>query len=89
MATEQATESLHASDAAWEALQGAYDLQVHVFPDVVPRRIDDDLTEGVKLLDRDGKLLAQHVHEPRHAGAAAGHHDFLDTLASRRNAPKL
>ena len=29
------------SDEAWQALQGAYDLQVHVAPDVIPRRIDD------------------------------------------------
>ena len=29
------------SDAAWKALQGAYDLQLHVGPDVIPRRIDD------------------------------------------------
>src|SRR6202790_1769799 len=29
------------SSAAWEALQGAYDLQVHVAPDVIERRIDD------------------------------------------------
>src|SRR5438094_8049863 len=29
------------SDAAWGAIQGAYDLQVHVSPDVIPRRIDD------------------------------------------------
>jgi len=29
------------SDRAWEALQGAYDLQVHVAPDVIGRRIDD------------------------------------------------
>jgi len=28
-------------DSAWEALQGAYDLQVHVAPDVIERRIDD------------------------------------------------
>src|SRR6266571_1814340 len=27
--------------AAWEAIQGAYDLQVHVAPDVIERRIDD------------------------------------------------
>jgi len=26
---------------AWEAIQGAYDLQVHVAPDVIERRIDD------------------------------------------------
>jgi hypothetical protein len=29
------------SDKAWEALQGGYDLQVHVAPDVIARRIDD------------------------------------------------
>jgi Family of unknown function (DUF6282) len=29
------------TDAAWEAIQGAYDLQVHVAPDVIERRIDD------------------------------------------------
>ena len=29
------------SDAAWKCLQGAYDLQVHVAPDVIERRVDD------------------------------------------------
>jgi len=29
------------SDEAWKALEGAYDLQVHVAPDVIERRIDD------------------------------------------------
>jgi hypothetical protein len=29
------------TDRAWEAIQGAYDLQVHVYPDVIKRRIDD------------------------------------------------
>jgi uncharacterized protein DUF6282 len=29
------------SDAAWKALENAYDLQVHVGPDVIARRIDD------------------------------------------------
>ena len=29
------------SAAAWKALEGAYDLQVHVGPDVIARRIDD------------------------------------------------
>jgi hypothetical protein len=29
------------SDAAWKALEGAYDMQVHVGPDVIARRIDD------------------------------------------------
>jgi uncharacterized protein DUF6282 len=29
------------TDRAWKALEGAYDLQIHVGPDVIPRRIDD------------------------------------------------
>ena len=29
------------SDAAWESIKGGYDLQVHVAPDVIERRIDD------------------------------------------------
>src|SRR5213593_905577 len=29
------------SDRAWEAIQGGYDLQVHVAPDVIERRTDD------------------------------------------------
>ncbi|HEY1263868.1 MAG TPA: DUF6282 family protein [Terriglobales bacterium] len=29
------------SERAWEAIRGAYDLQVHVAPDVIGRRIDD------------------------------------------------
>jgi hypothetical protein len=32
---------IHVSDAAWRTLEGAYDLQVHVGPDVIARRIDD------------------------------------------------
>lgn len=34
-------EVIRVSDAAWKALEGAYDLQVHVGPDVIARRIDD------------------------------------------------
>jgi hypothetical protein len=33
--------SVQVSDRAWKALEGAYDLQVHVGPDVIARRIDD------------------------------------------------
>jgi hypothetical protein len=33
--------SIPVTDQAWEAIQGAYDLQVHVAPDVIPRRVDD------------------------------------------------
>ena len=29
------------TEQAWEAIAGAYDLQVHVAPDVIGRRIDD------------------------------------------------
>ncbi|HEY1242516.1 MAG TPA: DUF6282 family protein [Bryobacteraceae bacterium] len=29
------------SSAAWEAIRGGYDLQVHVAPDIIARRIDD------------------------------------------------
>ena len=42
MAVESSTaEAMPVSDAAWKALEGAYDLQVHVGPDVIARRIDD------------------------------------------------
>src|SRR5215831_7451295 len=34
-------ETIKVSDAAWKCLQGAYDLQIHVGPDVIGRRIDD------------------------------------------------
>lgn len=39
--TTQTQEVIRVSDAAWKALEGAYDLQVHVGPDVIARRIDD------------------------------------------------
>lgn len=41
MSADATAESIHVSDAAWRCLQGAYDLQVHVGPDVIARRIDD------------------------------------------------
>lgn len=34
-------EAIHVSDAAWKCLEDAYDLQIHVGPDVIPRRITD------------------------------------------------
>lgn len=40
MATGAST-AQRVSAAAWEAIRGGYDLQVHVAPDVIPRRIDD------------------------------------------------
>ena len=36
-----APEATPVSDGAWKALEDAYDLQVHVGPDVIARRIDD------------------------------------------------
>jgi hypothetical protein len=41
MAETPTAAPIHASDRAWKALEGAYDLQIHVGPDVIPRRIDD------------------------------------------------
>ena len=42
MTTQTATATaLFASAEAWESIQGAYDLQVHVAPDIIARRIDD------------------------------------------------
>jgi len=32
---------IHVSDRAWKTLEGGYDLQIHVGPDVIARRIDD------------------------------------------------
>jgi hypothetical protein len=32
---------IQVSDRAWNSLEGAYDLQIHVGPDVIARRIDD------------------------------------------------
>lgn len=40
MAARVAT-STSLTEQAWQAIQGAYDLQVHVAPDVIERRIDD------------------------------------------------
>ena len=33
--------AIHVSDRAWKSLEGAYDLQIHVGPDVIARRVDD------------------------------------------------
>jgi len=41
MATKTGSPTSPISPSAWEAIRGAYDLQVHVAPDVIARRIDD------------------------------------------------
>ena len=49
------------SDAAWKALEGAYDLQVHVAPDVIERRIDDlDLAKEFLAHGLCGFVLKSH-----------------------------
>jgi hypothetical protein len=49
------------SNEAWEALQGAYDLQVHVAPDVIARRIDDlDLAKEFLAAGLRGFVLKSH-----------------------------
>jgi hypothetical protein len=41
MSESTAAAPMHVSDRAWQVLEGAYDLQIHVAPDVIARRIDD------------------------------------------------
>src|ERR1700726_1943971 len=53
--------SLAVSDAAWEAIRGGYDLQVHVAPDVIARRIDDlDLAREFLAHGLRGFVLKSH-----------------------------
>lgn len=49
------------SDAAWKCMQGAYDVQVHVAPDVIERRIDDlDLAKDFLAHGMKGFVLKSH-----------------------------
>ncbi len=49
------------SDSAWEAIRGAYDMQVHVAPDVIGRRIDDlDLAREFLARGLRGFVLKSH-----------------------------
>src|SRR4029453_3719080 len=49
------------SEEAWEAIQGAYDLQVHVAPDVIERRTDDiDLAKDFLARGLRGFVLKSH-----------------------------
>src|SRR3979490_1072740 len=49
------------TDSAWKCLQGAYDLQVHVAPDVIERRIDDlDLAKEFLARGLKGFVLKSH-----------------------------
>jgi hypothetical protein len=52
---------IHVTDAAWEAIEGGYDLQVHVSPDVIERRIDDlDLAKEFLKYKLKGFVLKSH-----------------------------
>ena len=59
--TTETREAIHVSDAAWQALEGAYDLQVHVGPDVIARRIDD-IDCAREFLDRGMKGFVLKSH---------------------------
>ena len=49
------------SSQAWEAIEGGYDLQVHVAPDVIARRIDDlDLAKEFLACGLKGFVLKSH-----------------------------
>src|SRR5438477_2755829 len=49
------------SDRAWEAIQGGYDLQVHVAPDVIERGTDDvDLAKDFLAHGLEGFVLTSH-----------------------------
>jgi hypothetical protein len=60
-ATTTGDVALPLTDAAWAAIQGAYDLQVHVAPDVIERRIDDlDLAKEFLQHGLKGFVLKSH-----------------------------
>src|SRR5579871_6142613 len=60
-AESASAKALSVSDAAWKSLQGAYDLQVHVAPDVIERRIDDlDLAKEFLGRGLKGFVLKSH-----------------------------
>ena len=53
------------TDAAWKAIEAAYDLQVHVAPDVIERRTDDiDLARDFLSRGLKGFVLKSPFPEP-------------------------
>ncbi|HKV05509.1 MAG TPA: DUF6282 family protein [Candidatus Acidoferrales bacterium] len=61
MASEAAVAPIRVTDAAWAAIEGGYDLQVHVAPDVISRRIDDlDLAKEFLAHRLKGFVLKSH-----------------------------
>jgi hypothetical protein len=61
MATETLEGPIAVTDEAWEAVEGGWDLQVHVAPDVIARRIDDlDLAKEFAAHKLRGFVLKSH-----------------------------
>jgi hypothetical protein len=61
LGSTSAATAVQVSDAAWETIQGGYDLQVHVAPDVIERRIDDlDLAKEFLAHGLRGFVLKSH-----------------------------
>ena len=61
MAAETAAAIIPITDKAWEAIEGGYDLQIHVAPDVIARRIDDlDLAKEFLARKLKGFVLKSH-----------------------------
>jgi len=61
MSAETAVAPIRITDAAWQAIEGGYDLQVHVAPDVIGRRIDDlDLAKEFLGRKLKGFVLKSH-----------------------------
>jgi len=61
MSSESPSLPFQVTDAAWEAIQGAFDLQVHVAPDVIERRTDDiDLARDFLTHGLKGFVLKSH-----------------------------
>jgi hypothetical protein len=61
LGSSESAKAAPVSDAAWKCLQGAYDVQVHVAPDVIERRIDDlDLAKEFLAHGLKGFVLKSH-----------------------------
>ena len=61
MAVEAVAAAIQVTDVAWQAIEGGYDLQVHVAPDVIARRIDDlDLAKEFLAHKLKGFVLKSH-----------------------------
>lgn len=61
MSAENTAAPIVVTSQAWEAIAGGYDLQVHVAPDVIARRIDDlDLAHEFLSHDLRGFVLKSH-----------------------------